>query len=169
MNQDTPQTPPPPQPEGTPDTPPAPEAAAPVEARADTAPETEKRSPSAPPDGHWWWGTGRRKAAVARVRLRPGDGKIIINKRPYDKYFTEERDRGDVLNVLGQTNTTGRVDVHIKVHGGGSTGQSGAIILGIARALVKYDQSLEATLREHRMLSRDPRRVERKKYGILNR
>ena len=119
----------------------------------------------APPDGHWWWGTGRRKRAVARVRIRPGDGKFIINKRPYESYFTEERDRNDLMNVLNKTNTAGSLDVHVNLHGGGYMGQAGAIVLGLARALRKYDESLEPILRSNGLLSRDPRKVERKKYG----
>ncbi len=118
-----------------------------------------------PPDGHWWWGTGRRKSAVARVRIRPGEGKFIVNKRPYDKYFNEERDHKDLLNVLGKTNTTRAVDVYVNVNGGGFTGQAGAIILGLGRALLRYDSTLEPILRDNGFLTRDPRKVERKKYG----
>ena len=119
----------------------------------------------APPDGHWWWGTGRRKRAVARVRIRPGDGKFLVNKRPYDSYFTEERDRNDLMNVLNKTNTAGSLDVHVNLHGGGYMGQAGAIVLGLGRALRKYDETLEPILRSNGFLSRDPRKVERKKYG----
>ena len=119
----------------------------------------------APPDGHWWWGTGRRKRAVARVRIRPGDGKFLINKRTYDSYFTEERDRNDLMNVLNKTNTAGSLDVHVNLHGGGYMGQAGAIVLGLSRALRKYDETLEPILRSNGFLSRDPRKVERKKYG----
>ncbi len=113
----------------------------------------------------YWWGTGRRKAAVARVRVRPGEGKFLVNDRPFDQFFTEVRDRFDVSEPLDVTKTKGKVDVLATVEGGGYTGQAGAIRLGISRALMRYDSSLEAVLREHSMLSRDPRRVERKKYG----
>ncbi|MHC4710579.1 MAG: 30S ribosomal protein S9 [Planctomycetota bacterium] len=115
--------------------------------------------------GHWWWGLGRRKAAVARVRLRPGDGKFIVNKRPYDKYLNEERDQNDLMAVLHKTKTAGAVDVYVNVRGGGFTGQAGAIVLGLGRALLKYDNSLESILRDNGFLTRDPRKVERKKYG----
>ena len=126
-------------------------------------------SPSAPnpkpKQGHWWWGTGRRKTAVARVRIKPGDGKFIVNEKPMEKFFNEERDRKDILNVLKVTNTEGRVDIHVNTHGGGFTGQAGAVLLGLARALNKYDQTLEPILRENNFLTRDSREVERKKYG----
>lgn len=118
-----------------------------------------------PADGHWWWGTGRRKTAVARVRIRPGTGKFVVNKKPYDEYFNEERDRNDMMNVLQKTSTEGGVDIYVNVHGGGYMGQAGAIVLGIARALRKYDETLEPILRSNAFLSRDPRKVERKKYG----
>ncbi len=135
---------------------------------ATSAPATQTAAPipaAAPRHGHWSWGTGRRKSAVARVRLRPGKGQIVVNGRAYDQYFTEERDRLDVLNVLTHTHTTGSVEIQVNVNGGGCSGQAGAIVLGISRALLKYDQSLEPTLRQHNLLTRDPRRVERKKYG----
>lgn len=119
----------------------------------------------APSAGNFWWGTGRRKTAVARVRVRPGKGEFLVNKRPYTEFFKEERDRNDVLNVLKVTNTEGKVDVFVNVQGGGFTGQAGAIVLGLARALRRYDGSLESTLRDNDLLTRDPRKVERKKYG----
>lgn len=132
---------------------------------ADAAEKLVPKPTGAPPDGHWWWGTGRRKTAVARVRIRPGDGKFHVNKKPHDVYFTEDRDRADLLNVLSKTNTTGSLDVHVNVHGGGYMGQAGAIVLGLARALRRYDERLEPILRSNAFLSRDPRKVERKKYG----
>ena len=135
------------------------EAAAQEPAPKETAPKGK------PPDGHWWWGLGRRKSAVARVRIRPGEGKFVINKRPYDNYFNEERDRSDLLNVLRKTNTFRAVDVYVNVNGGGFTGQAGAIILGLGRALLRYDSTLEPILRDNGFLTRDPRKVERKKYG----
>ncbi len=116
-------------------------------------------------DGHWWWGVGRRKSAVARVRIKPGDGKFIINRRPSTEYFTEERDQKDIVNVLNKTKTAGSMDVYVNVRGGGFTGQAGAIILGLGRALLCYDSSLEGALRDSGFLTRDPREVERKKYG----
>lgn len=120
----------------------------------------------------WWWGTGRRKTAVARVRLRPakGEGTFLLrggtkDERPVEKYFAEERDRADSLAPLKATNTLGKFDIHVKLHGGGFMGQAGAVMLGVARALVGYDPTLEAALREQGMLTRDARKVERKKYG----
>jgi len=112
-----------------------------------------------------YWGTGRRKTAVARVRLVPGSGKVLINKRPLDVYFTEPQDRNDVLAPLSVTNTLNQYDVLVNVRGGGHTGQAGAIRLGVARALVAADERFESPLREHGFLTRDARIVERKKYG----
>ena len=136
----------------------------------DTTPAADADKKPAPrskksPDGHWWWGLGRRKSAVARVRIRPGSGKFIINKRQHDEFLNGERDQKDVLNVLQQTKTEGSLDVYVNVRGGGFTGQTGAIVLGLGRALFRYDESLESILRSNGFLSRDPRKVERKKYG----
>jgi small subunit ribosomal protein S9 len=113
----------------------------------------------------YWWGTGRRKAAVARVRIRPGSGKIQINKRDVDIYFTELQDQKDVTAPLEATKTNDKIDVFVNVKGGGITGQAGAIKMGLARALKDYDSALEPVLRENNYLSRDSRKVERKKYG----
>ncbi len=144
---------------------PAPKETAPKETAAKEPAPKEPAPKGKPPDGHWWWGLGRRKSAVARVRIRPGEGKFVINKRPYDNYFNEERDRSDLLNVLRKTNTFRAVDVYVNVNGGGFTGQAGAIILGLGRALLQYDSTLEPILRDNGFLTRDPRKVERKKYG----
>jgi len=111
------------------------------------------------------WGLGRRKTAVARVRVAPGEGNVLINNRPAGEYFTEEEDRKSVYAPLEATQTRGKFDVWVNVQGGGISGQAGAVLLGIARALVKAEPSLEATLRAGRYLTRDPRMVERKKYG----
>lgn len=136
---------------------------------SETIPATiESPKPVAAPKlstGNWWWGTGRRKTAVARVRVQPGDGKFLVNDRPYDQFFTEERDRQNLLNVLDKTNTTGKVNIHVNVQGGGFTGQAGAVLLGLARALRRYDGTLEPILRANNFLTRDSRKVERKKYG----
>lgn len=129
------------------------------------APRPAPRSSRVPPDGHWWWGTGRRKAAVARVRIRPGTGRFVVNRKPHDEFFTGERDRLDLMTVLHKTSTAGTLDVFVNVKGGGFTGQTGAIVLGLARALRRYDESLEPILRDNNFLTRDPRQVERKKYG----
>jgi small subunit ribosomal protein S9 len=129
------------------------------------APATKPIEVYKPTKGNWWWGTGRRKTAVARVRVRPGDGKFNVNKRPYDQFFTEERDRNNLQNVLQKTSTAGKLDIEVNVRGGGFTGQAGAILLGLARAIRRYDGTLEPILREHNFLTRDSRKVERKKYG----
>ncbi len=111
------------------------------------------------------WGTGRRKAAVARVRLRPGSGKISVNGRELDNYFPNLRDRNDVRAPLEATDSGSRFDIWINVAGGGLTGQAGACVLGIARALIQADPTTFATVRERGFLTRDSRQVERKKYG----
>ena len=111
-------------------------------------------------------GTGRRKTSVARVRIRPGDGKITINERTMDDYFDNEKDRRNVMAALESTQKAGAVDVIVQVHGGGISGQSGAIKLGIARALKLFDTELEPTLRQNNLLTRDSRMKERKKYGL---
>ncbi len=121
----------------------------------------------------WWWGTGRRKTAVARVRMRPakgGAGEIKIQRtgkdfRTVDQYFSEDRDRADCVAPLKVTDTIGKFEIIIRVDGGGYMGQAGAIKLGIARALRNYDPTLEGTLRDQGFLTRDAREVERKKYG----
>lgn len=111
-------------------------------------------------------GTGRRKTAVARVRIKDGDGKLTINGRELEAYFHTERDQQDVLAPLKATKTLGKVDVWVRVNGGGTTGQAGAIVLGIARALQARDPELHHTLSSGGYLTRDGRMVERKKYGF---
>ena len=111
-------------------------------------------------------GTGRRKASVARVRVRPGEGKIVINQRELNQYFPLDQDRQAVLAPLAATELEGKVDVSVSVFGGGLTGQSGAVLLGIARALKKLDPEHEAALREKGLLTRDGRMKERKKCGL---
>ena len=110
-------------------------------------------------------GTGRRKTAVARVRIKPGTGKILINKRALDKFFTEDIDRNAVMAPLNAVGVAGRFDVSVNVNGGGHTGQAGAVLLGLSRALVHADDKAEGPLREAGYLTRDAREVERKKYG----
>jgi small subunit ribosomal protein S9 len=118
------------------------------------------------PDAHGWWrGTGRRKTAVARVRIKTGTGKFTVNNRELEVYFCEARDLKNIRNVLEKTGTLGAVDIFVNAHGGGYMGQAGAIILGLGRALLKYDTSLEPILRDNGFLTRDAREVERKKYG----
>lgn len=111
------------------------------------------------------WGVGRRKSSVARVRIAPGSGKIEINGRELNDYFTGERDRKAIFGPLEVTNTGGKMDVLVNATGGGPTGQAGAIVMGLGRALAKYDQGLELALRGSGFLTRDSRMKERKKYG----
>jgi small subunit ribosomal protein S9 len=110
-------------------------------------------------------GTGRRKTAVARVRLKSGNGAFEVNGRPLDEFFCTERDRILVQAPLKAAEKLGQVDVWVRVNGGGTTGQAGAIILGIARALEAINPNLHGVLAEGGYLTRDSRMVERKKYG----
>lgn len=111
-------------------------------------------------------GTGRRKASVARVRVRAGSGAIKINKREMTEYFPLDQHQNAVLAPLLQTSKREEVDIQIRVHGGGNTGQADACKLGIARALKQFDPGLEEALRDADLLTRDSRRVERKKPGL---
>lgn len=111
-------------------------------------------------------GTGRRKTAVARVRLRAGTGKVIINQKELAVYFPSDKDRGQILEVLSETGQTNAVDISVRVHGGGAAGQAGACKLGIARALRTFNSELDDTLRHSGFLTRDGRMKERKHYGL---
>jgi small subunit ribosomal protein S9 len=111
------------------------------------------------------WGTGRRKSSVARARIRKGTGKFLVNRRELNEYFGRDRDRAEAKIPLKITETADQYDVFINVRGGGSTGQAGAICLGISRALYKADDSLTESLRGASLLTRDSRMKERKKYG----
>jgi small subunit ribosomal protein S9 len=111
-------------------------------------------------------GTGRRKTSVARVRVRAGNGAILINQRSLEDYFPSEKDRRNVMAPLLETGKRQTVDVSIRVHGGGPSGQSGACMLGIARALKSFDGETEEALRRHHLLTRDSRMKERKHYGL---
>jgi len=97
--------------------------------------------------------------------MRAGSGEFKVNERPMEEFFVEERDRKAILAVLEKTSTRGKVDVMVSTMGGGFMGQAGAVILALGRALCNYDPSLEPILREHGYLTRDARKVERKKYG----
>ncbi|MFR1709127.1 MAG: 30S ribosomal protein S9 [Clostridium sp.] len=112
------------------------------------------------------FGTGRRKKSVARVRLVPGEGKVVINKRDMDNYFGLDTLKFIVNQPLVLTGTKDKFDVLVNVHGGGFTGQAGAIRHGISRALLKADESLRPELKNAGFLTRDPRMKERKKYGL---
>lgn len=111
-------------------------------------------------------GTGRRKTSIARVRLVPGDGNITINKRDIDKYFGLETLKFIVRQPLNLTGTLNRFDIIVSVHGGGLTGQAGAIRHGISRSLVRADEELKPELKKAGFLTRDSRMVERKKPGL---
>lgn len=110
-------------------------------------------------------GTGRRKTSIARVRLAPGTGKILINRRPFETYFTLDTQRATVTQPLTVTGTSDKLDVKVNVQGGGPQGQAGATRHGIARALLKFDANLRPALKAEGLLTRDPRERERKKYG----
>jgi len=108
---------------------------------------------------------GRRKNAIARVKLIDGSGKITVNKREFENYFPLEIQRDEIMKPFKVTDTMGRYDVMIRVNGGGPVGQAGAVRLGIARSLVALDEDARTALRGAGLLTRDPRMVERKKYG----
>jgi small subunit ribosomal protein S9 len=110
-------------------------------------------------------GTGRRKTAVARVRLAAGSGKITVNGRAFDVYFPLETQRSSASQPLTITATTDKLDVKVNVVGGGPNGQAGAVRHGISRALLKFDAALRPALKAEGLLTRDPRMRERKKYG----
>ena len=149
----------------TSESPPSATAETPETPAPSAKPALEPRQPEGPPGKSYFWGTGRRKRSVARVRVRPGQGEFKINGREIGDYFHLEKDRQSIIKPLEATGAHKRVDVFVNVHGGGTTGQAGAILLGIARALKKCNPDYEPALRESNLLSRDPRKVERKKYG----
>jgi len=114
----------------------------------------------------FYHGTGRRKTAVARVRLLPGEGEIVVNGRTMDQHFGNAVNETDVRMPFRVTGTDGRFNTMVKVEGGGVTGQAGAIRHGIARALLQIDETNRLPLRQAGLLTRDPRMKERKKYGL---
>ena len=113
-----------------------------------------------------YWGTGRRKKAVARVRLVPGSGSVVVNKRTLDEYFGLDTMKYIVNQPLNLVNAADKFDVYVNVCGGGYTGQAGAIRHGIARALIEADAGYKPELKKAGFLTRDPRMKERKKYGL---
>ena len=131
----------------------------------DTATQPVETTEEKKPKPSYVWGVGRRKSACARVRIAPGSGKIEINGKTLNDYLTAERDRKAIFGPLEVTNTGGKMDVWVNADGGGPTGQAGAIVLGLGRALAKYDNNLEGALRNAGFLTRDSRMKERKKYG----
>lgn len=116
--------------------------------------------------GNWNYGTGRRKTSVARVFIKKGSGKIVVNGKPVDDYFARETGRMIVRQPLDLTNHLSSFDVKVNVHGGGETGQAGAIRHGITRALIDYDAALKPALSKAGFVTRDAREVERKKVGF---
>ena len=108
---------------------------------------------------------GRRKTSVARVFMTPGKGRIIINKLPVEEYFKDEVRRSKALRPLALTERTEEFDIKVNVQVGGITGQSGAVSLGIARAMTEFDETVRPILKTEKLLTRDPRMVERKKFG----
>ena len=113
-----------------------------------------------------YYGTGRRKNSSARVFMRRGGGNIVVNSKPLDEYFGRDTERMVARQPLEASELADRFDIHVTVEGGGTSGQAGAIRLGVARALIEYDEELRKTLRQHRYLTRDSREVERKKIGL---
>lgn len=153
---------------------------APAEAPAPVVAPKPMRTPKPADKKGWWWGTGRRKTSVARVRIRPAtgaEGTFTIVKdrkngkktekyiRTIEEYFPVERDRGDCIAPLKVANVMGKFDIVVRTHGGGLMGQAGAIRLALSRALRDYDPAFDAQFREAGFLTRDAREVERKKYG----
>jgi small subunit ribosomal protein S9 len=137
------------------------------------APVRAPRAPKPADKRGWWWGTGRRKTAIARVRMKPATGEAATitlfgatkKGKGVEVYFSEERDRRDAVSPLLATSMMGKFQIVVQCRGGGKMGQAQAMRLAVARALLDYDPSTEVTLRDNRMLTRDARAVERKKYG----
>jgi len=143
------------------------EPEAPTETAVETpAPAPEQAETPAPASNEpFFWGTGRRKKAVARVRVRRGTGQFTINKRKYDEYFPLDKDRQAIMSPLEAGSIKNTLDIWVNVQGGGPTGQAGAVSLGLARAIAKALPEAEPALRSNGLLTRDARMSERKKYG----
>ena len=116
--------------------------------------------------GDYYYGTGRRKSSVARVFLKQGQGRIVVNGKPVDEFFARETGRMIVRQPLEVTKNTGSFDIAVNVNGGGESGQAGAVRHGIARALVEYNPELKPALSAAGLVTRDAREVERKKVGL---
>ena len=157
-------------------------AAAPAAAQPEAPVESTRpvRTAKAADKNGWWWGTGRRKSAVARLRIKPADAgkgtfvivqdrkkgkKTVKHVRTIEEYFTEERDRTDCTSPLKVANAVGNFHIIVRAHGGGTMGQAGAIRLALSRALRDFDPALDAQFRVEGFLTRDARKVARKKYG----
>ena len=116
--------------------------------------------------GNYYYGTGRRKSSVARVFLKAGSGNIVVNGKPVDEYFARETGRMIVRQPLTLTERVSSFDIMVNVHGGGESGQAGAVRHGITRALIEYDAALKGDLKRAGLVTRDAREVERKKVGL---
>ncbi|MBI3375809.1 MAG: 30S ribosomal protein S9 [Betaproteobacteria bacterium] len=116
--------------------------------------------------GDYYYGTGRRKSAVARVFLKPGSGQIVVNGKPVDEFFARETGRMVVRQPLGIASTAPQFDILVNVFGGGESGQAGAVRHGITRALIEYDAAFKPALSAAGLVTRDAREVERKKVGL---
>lgn len=116
--------------------------------------------------GNYYYGTGRRKSSVARVFIKPGKGNIVVNDKPIDEYFSRETGRMVVRQPLELTNNAATFDIMVNVHGGGESGQAGAVRHGITRALIEFDAELKPALKKAGLVTRDAREVERKKVGL---
>ena len=116
--------------------------------------------------GEYYYGTGRRKSSVARVFLKKGSGKITVNKKDLSEYFSRETGKMIVQQPLALIDSMDAFDIKITVHGGGESGQAGAVRHGLTRALIEYDQELKSSLSKAGFVTRDPREVERKKVGL---
>jgi small subunit ribosomal protein S9 len=116
--------------------------------------------------GEYNYGTGRRKSSVARVFIKKGTGGIVVNGKPVDQYFSRETGRMIVRQPLQLTNHSETFDIMVNVHGGGESGQAGAVRHGITRALIDYDETLKSSLKKAGLVTRDAREVERKKVGL---
>ncbi|MEW6678471.1 MAG: 30S ribosomal protein S9 [Pseudomonadota bacterium] len=116
--------------------------------------------------GNYYYGTGRRKSSVARVFLKAGSGNIVVNGKPVDEYFARETGRMIVRQPLTLTERVSTFDIMVNVHGGGESGQAGAVRHGITRALIEYDAALKGDLKRAGLVTRDAREVERKKVGL---
>jgi small subunit ribosomal protein S9 len=116
--------------------------------------------------GNYYYGTGRRKSSVARVFMKAGSGKIVVNGKPVDEYFSRETGRMIVRQPLVLTERNANFDIMVNVNGGGETGQAGAVRHGITRALIEYDAGLKGSLKKAGLVTRDAREVERKKVGL---
>jgi small subunit ribosomal protein S9 len=135
-----------------------------VPAATATASTTRRRSRTK--QGHYIWATGRRKSAIAQVRLTPGKGDIVVNDKPFREFFPSQRYQQTVEAPLAAVNSLDKYHITVKVKGGGVSGQAGAACLGIARVLSKENELFKPVLRKEKLLTRDARVVERKKYGL---